>query len=66
MELLQAGIDRSLIALWLGHESVETTQVYLDANLVIKEQILERTQPTKGVPCRFRPGDRLLNFLRAL
>jgi integrase/recombinase XerD len=66
MELLQAGIDRSLIALWLGHESVETTQVYLDANLVIKEQILERTQPTKGVPCRFRPRDRLLNFLRAL
>jgi hypothetical protein len=39
---------------------------YLDANLIIKEQILERTQPTKGVPCRFRPGDRLLNFLRAL
>jgi integrase len=47
MELLQAGIDRALIALWLGHESVETTQVYLDANLVLKEQLLERTQPTK-------------------
>jgi integrase/recombinase XerD len=66
MELLQAGIDRSLIALWLGHESVETTQVYLDANLALKEQILERTQPTNGTPGRFRPGDRLLNFLRAL
>jgi integrase/recombinase XerD len=66
MELLQAGIDRSLIALWLGHESVETTQGYLDANLALKEQILERTQPTNGVPGRFRPGDRLLNFLRAL
>jgi integrase/recombinase XerD len=66
MELLQAGIDRSLIALWLGHESLETMQVSLDANLVLKEQILERTQPTKGVSCRFRPSDRLLNFLRAL
>jgi integrase/recombinase XerD len=66
MELLQAGIDRSLIALWLGHESVETTQVYLDANLVLKEQIVERTRPAKGAPRRFRPGDRLLNFLRTL
>lgn len=66
MELLQAGIDRSLIAIWLGHESVDTTQIYLDANLALKEQILERTQPTKGVPSRFRPGDRLLRFLQAL
>lgn len=66
MELLQAGIDRSLIALWLGHESVETTQVYLDANLALKEQILERTRPANGAPRRFRPGDRLLNFLRTL
>ena len=66
MEFLQAGIDRALIALWLGHESLETTQVYLDANLVLKEQLLERTQPTKGVAGRFRPGDKLLNFLRGL
>jgi hypothetical protein len=40
MELLQSGVDRTLIALWLGHESVETTQIYLDANLAIKEEIL--------------------------
>ena len=66
MEFLQAGIDRALIALWLGHESLETTQVYLDANLVLKEQLLERTQPTKGVTGRFHPGDKLLNFLRGL
>ena len=43
MELLQAGTDRSVIALWLGHESVETTQVYLDADLELKEQILSKT-----------------------
>ena len=42
MELLQAGVDRSVIALWLGHESVETTQIYLDANLALKEQILAK------------------------
>ena len=45
MELLQAGVDRTLIALWLGHESVETTQIYLDANLAIKEEILAKTTP---------------------
>jgi integrase/recombinase XerD len=41
MDLLQAGVDRAVIALWLGHESVETTQIYLDANLALKEAILE-------------------------
>ena len=45
MELMQAGVDRTLIALWLGHESVETTQIYLDANLGIKEEILSKTTP---------------------
>src|SRR6202790_4609359 len=50
MELLQAGADRAVIALWLGHESVETTQVYLDANLTLKEEILAKTQPVKGAP----------------
>ena len=45
MELLQSGVDRTLIALWLGHESVETTQIYLDANLAIKEEILAKTTP---------------------
>jgi integrase/recombinase XerD len=66
MELLQAGVDRSLIALWLGHESVETTQIYLDANLAIKEEILAKTHPLKSKPGRYRPGDRLLNFLKSL
>jgi integrase/recombinase XerD len=44
MELLQAGVDRAVIALWLGHESVETTQIYLDANLTLKEEILAKNE----------------------
>jgi integrase/recombinase XerD len=47
MKLLFSGIDRTLIALWLGHESVETTQIYLDANLAIKEEILAKTTPNQ-------------------
>lgn len=66
MELLHAGIDRSLIAIWLGHESVDTTQVYLDANLSMKEQILARSRTPNGAATRFKPGDRLLTFLRNL
>jgi site-specific recombinase XerD len=66
MELLQAGIDRSLIAIWLGHESVETTQVYLDANLSLKEQILALSHKQNGRVSRFKPGDQLLDFLRKL
>lgn len=66
MELLQAGVDRALIAIWLGHESVETTQIYLDANLALKEEILAKTRPIKAPPGRYRPGDRLLNFLKGL
>jgi site-specific recombinase XerD len=66
MELLQAGVDRALIAIWMGHEYVETTQVYLDANLTIKEEILAKTRPVQTPPGRYRPGDRLLNFLKEL
>ena len=66
MELLQAGVDRALIAIWLGHESVETTQIYLDANLALKEEILAKTRPIETPPGRYRPGDRLLNFLKGL
>ena len=66
MEFLLAGVDRSLIALWLGHESVETTQIYLDANLAIKEEILAKTQPLKSKRGRYRPSDQLLNFLKSL
>lgn len=66
MELLQAGMDRAVIALWLGHESVETTQIYLDANLAMKEQALAKMAPPEGKPGRYRPDDRLLAFLKAL
>jgi integrase/recombinase XerD len=66
MELLQAGIDRSLIAIWLGHESLDSTQIYLDANLALKEEILAKTDPLPGKPSRYRPDDRLLAFLKAL
>ena len=66
MELLQAGVDRAVIALWLGHESVETTQIYLDADLAMKEAALSKTTPlvVKGV--RYRPDDELLAFLKSL
>ena len=66
MELLQAGVDRSLIALWLGHESVETTQIYLDADLALKEKVLAKTTPIKAKRVRFRPDDKLLHFLKNL
>ncbi len=66
MELLQAGVDRAVIALWLGHESVETTQIYLDANLAMKEQALAKAAPPEGKPGRYRPDDRLMAFLKAL
>jgi integrase/recombinase XerD len=66
MELLQAGVDRSMIALWLGHESVETTQIYLNANLALKEEILAKTNLVNGKPGRYRPTDRVLSFLSNL
>ncbi len=66
MDLVQAGVDRSVIALWLGHESVETTQIYLEATLAMKEQALARTTPPNGVPGRYKPGDQLLGFLNNL
>lgn len=66
MDLLQAGVDSSVIALWLGHESVETTQIYLAANLQLKEQALAKTAPMASRPARFRPDDKLLAFLQSL
>src|SRR5438552_18653885 len=67
MELLQAGVDCSVIALWLGHESIETTQTYLHAHLALKEAALAKLTPyERGKPIRFRPSDRLLAFLEAL
>ena len=67
MELLQAGVDRAVIALWLGHESVETTQIYLHANLALKQAILAKTNPASGGKgIRYKPDDSLLAFLKSL
>lgn len=66
MHLLQAGIDTSVIALWLGHEQAETTQIYLHADLALKERALARTTPPTVKPGRYRPPDKLLAFLEAL
>jgi site-specific recombinase XerD len=66
MELLQAGVDRSVIALWLGHQSVETTQIYLDANLALKEQVLAKSGPYRTEYRRFKAEDSLLAFLKGL
>ena len=66
MRLLHAGVDTSVIALWLGHENIETTQVYLHADLEIKERALARTKPAETPPGRYRPTDKLLAFLEAL
>lgn len=66
MQLLMAGVDRTMIALWLGHESVETTQVYLHANLKLKQEMLSKTNMPGGKPGIFRPDDQLLFFLKQL
>lgn len=67
MELLQAGVDCSVIALWLGHESVQTTQVYLHAHMALKEAALAKVAPTGRTRIvQYQPGDRLLEFLDTL
>jgi site-specific recombinase XerD len=66
MELLQAGVERSVIALWLGHESIETTQIYLDANLEMKQAALDKVEPQPGRIGRYRADDQLLAFLKSL
>ena len=66
MDLLQAGVDRSVIALWLGHERIETTQIYLEATLAMKEQALAKTTPPTGKTGRYRASDPLLEFLSGL
>jgi integrase/recombinase XerD len=66
MRLLHAGVDTTVIALWLGHESVQTTQIYLHADLALKEQALNRTTPLNSAPGRYQPPDQLLAFLEAL
>jgi integrase/recombinase XerD len=66
MDLLQHGADRSTIALWLGHESIETSSIYLHADPKLKEQALAKTAPTGVRARRYRPSDRLLAFLKSL
>ncbi len=66
MLLRQAGVDISVIALWLGHEAIESTQIYLHADLALKERALARTAPPQATPGRYRPPDALLAFLAGL
>jgi integrase/recombinase XerD len=66
MRLLHAGVDTTVIALWLGHEGVETTQMYVHADLTLKERALARTTPIGTAPGRYRPPDSLLAFLESL
>ena len=66
MNLLQAGVDTTVIAMWLGHESVETTHVYLEADLELKRRMLEKTTPQGGASAVYKPEDTLLVFLKNL
>jgi site-specific recombinase XerD len=66
MRLLHARVDITVIALWLGHENITTTQIYLQADMALKQQALDRTTPPDTAPGRYRPPDQLLAFLEAL
>jgi integrase/recombinase XerD len=66
MRLLHAGVDITIIALWLGHENVTTTQIYLQVDMALKQQALDRTTPPTTAPGRYKPPDQLLAFLEAL
>jgi site-specific recombinase XerD len=66
MHLLQAGVDITVIALWLGHESIETTHCYIEADLAMKEKALEKTNAYNGRSTKFKPSDSLLRFLNSL
>ena len=66
MSLLAQGVDTAVIALWLGHERVETTQIYVHADMSIKERALARTAPPNTTPGRYQPADSLLAFLTGL
>jgi len=65
MSLLGAGVEISVIALWLGHEEIQTTQIYLHGDLAIKERALARTTPPTTPPGRYQPPDSLIAFLEA-
>jgi len=66
MDLLRRGVDLTVIALWLGHESIETTQIYLHADMQLKERALRHADPSGAAPTRYRPPDSLLAFLKSL
>ena len=66
VRLLQAPVDTATIALWLGHESDQTTQIYLHANLTLKQRAIDRTTPPGTKPGRYQPPDPLLAFLEDL
>jgi integrase len=66
VELRRAGVDQATLALWLGHESVRTTDIYNHADLSIKEKALARTRPRKVARGRYKPSDSLLAFLEGL
>jgi integrase len=66
MHLLQSGVDLSVIALWLGHENPDTTHLYIEADLAMKERALAKLQDPPSTAFRFRASDRLLAFLDGL
>ena len=66
MHLLQAGVDRTVIALWLGHENPATTHMYIEADLAMKERALSTIQLPQNKQRSYRPTDRLLQFLEGL
>jgi len=66
MDLLYHGVDQIVIALWLGHEKVETTQIYVHADMRLKENALSKAEPNNIRFKRFKPDDELLGFLKSL
>ena len=66
MHLLQGGVDIAVIGLWLGHESIETTHGYVEADLEIKQRALDKLTPASGKVSRYKPSDSLMRFLTSL
>ena len=66
MQLLHAGVDTAVIALWLGHESIETTRIYLFADLDLKERAIARTRLLSSPPSRYQPPDSTIAWLEGL
>ncbi|KVE22174.1 hypothetical protein WI92_22465 [Burkholderia vietnamiensis] len=66
MHLLQSGVDMSVISLWLGHEHLDTTHIYMEADLALKEKALNRLQPAGQTAPRFRATDKVMAFLESL